>query len=1010
MPLFSPRWKHSRRIEYSGCDCEIYQQDLVIHRTFDQDHEIDSGVGLRYWHIYVGPECRDDYGDLRFTDRSGRELAYYLWPDYDGESALVTVRLEEANIAGELTIHYGNPSATTTSDEEETYFLFDDFSGSSLDEDKWLSLGGTSIGNDYLVIYGNDLCGVVSRAGFPFPFRVDFSYTPLVGEAHIAIVQDPDGSDEDWVRHGYDKYYEPPVYFYTKRTDGSIEGLEAYYRNPLDGYWMSGSIVWTANSSIYYELNNSHYPSDPQVNTVTTHNRWSTGTNYIQLMNYYGGSYYDWILVRAHSATPPSLLRTSRGIIPLPIGAIPFDVAVPADLEILYDIEIGATGSNLSILYHILRSRDILPTYHIEILKDLATVYQIEVLKDLLTTYHILIKQEAVIPYDIPGGVTFQLVYSIDAEAVLDYQINIGSQVYGPESFWDLVITRKLNQVHTATFELWTEGSDTSQVREGEVLRIFYNDEVRFSGEIRSIEKDDMSGVWSIVCESGACRLADSAISGVLDYKSTPADQILRAVLPGAAWVGSIDAASAVDYRQEYADTLSHVVNVANVIGYDWRVRQQEDRYQVTSRTATTITVAGAGWPASSQGLAGRVVVVTSGKAKFRAGIIISHTTDTLTFAGSSWVSDGLAAGDMIRIFGPFRLDVQKRIGSPTPRKTFTVNETIFDSGTGRDIERVANSIVVPGTASITQDRRSIISGCTTLMTPITVTEAILRSNLSSSATEIPVDSTSSFPPSGTIQIEGERIAYTEKTLSSFTGCTRGVGGTQPAAHNLQTEVVLTSEMPVESTAGFPPSGTIWIGIEKIGYTSLSPTAFLTLTRGVDETEIYSHRAGVLARCGLYTDENPEPGSSVALYGVRRRIVPALGVLDQNTLDILAQERLLAFQDLKVWGSATVPAPSFLEDIDVGDEIAIVPAGGGSPDEYRLVGIVWRQMTGEIEIEYGATREAFLEDLTRLEKGVELATARGAVAMLGTVLSVSENGEVAQVLLDDGTTVWARIR
>jgi len=303
-----------------------------------------------------------------------------------------------------------------------------------------------------------------------------------------------------------------------------------------------------------------------------------------------------------------------------------------------------------------------------------------------------------------------------------------------------------------------------------------------------------------------------------------------------------------------------------------------------------------------------------------------------------------------------------------------------------------------------------VISGNTLLMTPITVTEAVLRLNLSSAATTVPVDSTASFPSSGTIQIENERIAYTEKTATSFTGCTRGYGGSSPAAHNLQTEVVLVSSLPVESTEGFPASGTVWVGIEKIAYTAKAATAFLNLTRGVDGTEIYAHRAGVLARCGSYTDESPEPGSSVALYGVRRRVVPALGVLDQNTLDLLAQERLLALQDLKVWGSGIVIDSAFLEDIDVGDEIAIAPEDGGDAESYRLVGVVWRQMTGEIEIEYGAVREYFLEDLSRLQKGVDLANARGAVAMLGTVLSVSSNGEVAQVLLDDGTTVWARIR
>ena len=112
--LFS-RWRYSTRILFSGCDEEVYQQDLVIHRTAGRDHEEEAG-GLKVWHIYLGSKCRADYGDLRFSDRYGRELAYYLWPDHDAESARFTVRLEGATSAGGLTVWYGNPTAATTSD------------------------------------------------------------------------------------------------------------------------------------------------------------------------------------------------------------------------------------------------------------------------------------------------------------------------------------------------------------------------------------------------------------------------------------------------------------------------------------------------------------------------------------------------------------------------------------------------------------------------------------------------------------------------------------------------------------------------------------------------------------------------------------------------------------------------------------------------------------------------------------------------------------------------------
>ena len=108
----------------------------MIHRSAGTAYEevVDN---ITTWHIYVGTNCRADYGDIRFTDATGSDLAYYLWPDYTSSSARFTVRLENADEAGVLTIKYGNPAATTTSNGRDTFLLFDHFSGTGLDTDLW---------------------------------------------------------------------------------------------------------------------------------------------------------------------------------------------------------------------------------------------------------------------------------------------------------------------------------------------------------------------------------------------------------------------------------------------------------------------------------------------------------------------------------------------------------------------------------------------------------------------------------------------------------------------------------------------------------------------------------------------------------------------------------------------------------------------------------------------------------------------------------------------------------
>lgn len=60
---------------------------------------------------------------------------------------------------------------------------------------------------------------------------------------------------------------------------------------------------------------------------------------------------------------------------------------------------------------------------------------------------------------------------------------------------------------------------------------------------------------------------------------------------------------------------------------------------------------------------------------------------------------------------------------------------------------------------------------------------------ITATATTITIDSTADFPEQGRIKIEQEEIIYTGKTALTFTGCARGVRGTQKATHANNTRV-----------------------------------------------------------------------------------------------------------------------------------------------------------------------------------------------------------------------------
>ena len=64
-----------------------------------------------------------------------------------------------------------------------------------------------------------------------------------------------------------------------------------------------------------------------------------------------------------------------------------------------------------------------------------------------------------------------------------------------------------------------------------------------------------------------------------------------------------------------------------------------------------------------------------------------------------------------------------------------------------------------------------------------------LNGSLNDSATTITVDSASSFDSTGTLYIGNEQVTYTGTSSTTFTGCTRGAGGTTAASHSDDVQV-----------------------------------------------------------------------------------------------------------------------------------------------------------------------------------------------------------------------------
>lgn len=146
-----------------------------------------------------------------------------------------------------------------------------------------------------------------------------------------------------------------------------------------------------------------------------------------------------------------------------------------------------------------------------------------------------------------------------------------------------------------------------------------------------------------------------------------------------------------------------------------------------------------------------------------------------------------------------------------------------------------------------------------TVTAVIDAQDTAIPAGVTPEATSIPFTGSSGFfPASGTIRIGGENIVYTGIDSTTFTGCTRGQGGTVAAAHDDGAAVTLTlaaavnaaggisdtdTEIPFDGSSGpFPTSGTVTIGDEQIAYTGISDGNTLTgCTRGENGTTAEAH-------------------------------------------------------------------------------------------------------------------------------------------------------------------------
>jgi hypothetical protein len=104
-----------------------YQMKIVVYKGAGAD-----SLG----NVYLGGKCRDDFGDIRFTDNDEVTALDYWMEEYtSGTSATFWVEVaDDLGSNATIYIYYNSGAGVTTSNGTNTFLFFDDFSG---DLSKW---------------------------------------------------------------------------------------------------------------------------------------------------------------------------------------------------------------------------------------------------------------------------------------------------------------------------------------------------------------------------------------------------------------------------------------------------------------------------------------------------------------------------------------------------------------------------------------------------------------------------------------------------------------------------------------------------------------------------------------------------------------------------------------------------------------------------------------------------------------------------------------------------------
>lgn len=265
------------------------------------------------------PGMAGDFRDIRFSDRLGAKLPYWVQASTQFSTATVNVRLGNSPY---IFLHYGNGVAVSESNGDATFEFFDHFDGAVLNSNKWDKYpigmdGNYSVGNGELAIWTR-----TNNFG-EAPFYGVIRSKVMFGVGYELVTRARQDATGDYTLIGfYDAWHAPAIGYSAAAVSMNYDNtIRAFLRN--NPSQSDSSAIQSFSTSAYYKLQVKRLADGSCTvvvdgsNSVTLEtNKWS-GAGYVNIENWtghpVGAIRVDWIYVKKLAVTEPTAVLVGGG-------------------------------------------------------------------------------------------------------------------------------------------------------------------------------------------------------------------------------------------------------------------------------------------------------------------------------------------------------------------------------------------------------------------------------------------------------------------------------------------------------------------------------------------------------------------------------------------------------------------------------------------------------------------------------------------------------------------------